>query len=55
MGVGGKRHAPAASPQGMTRYPLGGLQGRSGQVRKSSVPPGLDPRIVEHVACRSTD
>jgi hypothetical protein len=34
----GQRHAPAALPPGMTRYPLyrrlGGLQGRSGRVGK---------------------
>jgi len=35
-------------PPGKTRYPLyrrlGGPQGRSGQVRKISPPPGFDPR-----------
>jgi hypothetical protein len=35
---------------GKTRYPLyrrlGGPQGRSGQVRKISPPPGFDPRIL---------
>ena len=40
-GVGGQ-HAPAALPPGKTRYPLyrrlGGPQGRSGQVRKISLP-----------------
>jgi hypothetical protein len=45
MGVGGQRHAPAALPPGMTRYPLyrklGGPQGRSGQVRKISPPTGI--------------
>jgi hypothetical protein len=44
-GMGGQRHAPAALPQGNTRYPLyrrlGGPQGRSGLVRKISPPPGL--------------
>jgi hypothetical protein len=46
MGVGGLRHAPAALPPAMTRYPLyrrlGGPQGRSGRVRKGSLPPGFD-------------
>jgi hypothetical protein len=43
--VGGQRHAPAALPQGKTRYPLyrglGGPQGRSGRVRKISLPTGI--------------
>jgi hypothetical protein len=55
----GQRHAPAAIPPGKTRYPLyrrlGGPQGRSGQVRKISHPPGFDLRTVQHVACRYTD
>ena len=46
-GVGGQRHAAAALPSGMTRYPLyrrlGRPQGRSGRVRKISPPPGLIP------------
>ena len=37
MGVGGQRHAPAASPPGKTRYALcrrlGGPQSQSGRVR----------------------
>jgi len=40
-------------PPGMTRYPLyrrlGGPQGRSGQVRKISPPPGFDHRTVQPV------
>ena len=44
---------------GKTRYPLyrrlGGPQGRSGQVRKISLPPGFDPRTVQPVASRYTD
>jgi len=44
-GVGGQRHAPAASPPRKTRYQLyrrvGGPQGRSGQVRKISSPTGI--------------
>ena len=38
-------------PSGKTPYPLyrmlGGPQGRSGQVRKISPPPGFDPRTVQ--------
>jgi hypothetical protein len=41
-------------PPGKTRYPLyrrlGGLHGRSGQVRKISPPAGFDPRTVMPVA-----
>jgi hypothetical protein len=59
MGVGGQRHAPAALLAGKPRYPLrrrlGGPQGRSGQVRKISPPPGFDPRAVQPVASRYTD
>jgi len=44
---------------GKTRYPLysklGGSQGRSGQVRKNSPPPGFDPRTVQPVASRYND
>jgi hypothetical protein len=46
-------------PQGNTRYllymMLDGPQGRSGQVRKISPPPGFDPRTVQLVASRYTD
>ena len=46
-------------PPGKTRYPLyrrlGWPQGRSGQVRKISSPPGFDPRTVQPVASRYTD
>ena len=46
-------------PPGKTQYPLyrrlGGPQGRSGQVRKISPPPGFDPRTVQPVAIRYTD
>jgi hypothetical protein len=59
MGVGGQRHAPAALPPGMTRYPvyrrLGRPQGWSGLVLKISPPPGFDPRIVQLVSSRYTD
>jgi hypothetical protein len=61
-GVGGQYHAPAVLPPGKTRYPLcrrlGGSQGRSGRVRKISLPPGFfffRPRTVEPVASRYTD
>ena len=51
MGMGGQCYAPAALPPGKTCYPLyrrlGGSQGRSGQVRKISSPPGFDPRTVQ--------
>ena len=43
--VGGQRHAPAALPPGMTRYPfykrLSGPQGRSERVRNISPPTGI--------------
>ena len=46
-------------PPGKTRYPLYRRkcwpQGRSGQVRKISPPPGFDPRTVQPVASRYTD
>jgi len=57
--VGGQCHGPSALPTGKTRYPLyrriGGLQDRSGQVRKMSPPPELDPRTVQPIASRYTD
>jgi hypothetical protein len=44
---------------GKPRYPLyrrlGGSQGRSGQVRKISPPPGFDPRTVQAVVSPYTD
>jgi len=50
MGVGGKRLAPAALPQGKTWYllysKLGGSQDRSRRVGKISPPPGFDPRTI---------
>jgi hypothetical protein len=59
MGVGSQRHAPAALPPRKTWYPLyrrlGGPQGRSGRVRKISLPPGFDPRTVRPVASRYAD
>jgi hypothetical protein len=57
--VGGRRHTPAALPPGNTRYTLyrklRGSQGRSGQARKISLPPGFDPRTVQLVVSRYTD
>jgi hypothetical protein len=58
MGVGGQRHAPAALPPGMTRYPLyrrlGGPQGRSGRA-ENVASTGFDPRTVQPLASRYTD
>ena len=52
-------HPSRSLPPGKTRYPLyrrlGGPQGRSGQVRKISSPPGFDPLTVQPVASRYTD
>ena len=59
MGVGGQHHAPAVLPPEKTRYPLyrrlGRHQGRSGEGRKISPPPGFDPRTVQPAASRYTD
>jgi hypothetical protein len=59
MGLGGQRHAPAALPPGMTRYPLysrlGGPQGRSGRVRKISPPKWIRFPDRSAVPCRYTD
>jgi hypothetical protein len=59
MGVGGQRHAQAALPPGMTRYPfyrrLGRPQGQSGWELKISSPPGFDPRTVQLVVSCYTD
>jgi len=43
MGVGVERHVPAALPSGKTPLysRLGGPQGRSGQAREISPPPGI--------------
>jgi hypothetical protein len=58
MGVGGQRHAPAALPPVITRYPLyrrlGRPQGRSGRVRKISPPPGFESRTVQPRASKQT-
>jgi hypothetical protein len=46
----------ATSPPGKTRCPLyrrlGGLQGRSGRVRKITPPPRFDPQTVQPVTSR---
>jgi hypothetical protein len=46
------------TPGNETRYPfhnrLGGLQGRSGRVRKISPPPEFDPRAAQPLASRYT-
>ena len=60
MWVCGQRHAPGRfTPGKMTQYPLyrrlGGTQGQSGRVRKTSPAPGFDPRNVQPVASRYTD
>jgi hypothetical protein len=58
-GVGGQRQARPLYPPEMTRYPLyrrlGGPQGRSGRVLKTSPSPGFDPRTVQLVSSRYTD
>jgi hypothetical protein len=58
-GISGQRHAPAALPPGMNRYPLyrrlSRPQGWSGLVLKTSTPPGFHPRTVQLVASRYTD
>jgi hypothetical protein len=58
MGVRDQRHAPAALSPAKTQYSLhrrlGGLQGRSGRVRKISPLPGFDPQTVQPVASRYT-
>ena len=55
----GQCHAPASlypweRPGTHCNRRLGGPQGRSGQVRKISPPPGFDPRTVQHVGSRYT-
>ena len=50
--MGGQHHALADLP---TKWPGGGPQGRSGRVRKISLPPRFDPRTVQPVASRCTN
>jgi hypothetical protein len=62
MEVSGQLHAPAAFPQGKSRwYPLdrrlGGPQsssGRDGKEKNSQPQPGLEPPIIQPVAQRYT-
>jgi len=58
-GEGSASHPGRSLPPGKSRYPLyrrlRGPQGRSGQVRKISPPPGFDPRTFQPVASRNTD
>ena len=55
MGVDGQHHIPAVYPPGKTRCPLyrrlGGPQGRSGRVRKISLPPPTGIRPPDCPAC----
>jgi len=50
---------PGRLTPGNPRFPLyrrlGGPQGRSGRVRKISLPSGFDPRTVQPLASRYTD
>jgi hypothetical protein len=56
MRMVGRRQAPAALPQGMTRYPfcrrLGGYQGRTGRVQKISPTPEFAARTLQAVVSR---
>ena len=57
--MGGQRHVSAFLPPIKTRYPLYRRlrtpQGFPGRVRKTSSPPGFDPRTVQPIASRCTD
>ena len=59
VGEGSVSRPGRSIPLENTRYPLyrrlGGSQGRSGQVRKISPPPGFDPRTVQPVASRCSN
>jgi hypothetical protein len=59
MGVDFQRHALAALPPAIARYPLhsrqGGLQGRSRRLRKISSPPVFDLPTVEYVVISHSD
>ena len=58
-GEGSASRPGRSCPTGKSRYPLyrrlGGTQGRSGQVRKISPPPGFDLWTVQPAASRYTD
>jgi hypothetical protein len=49
------RKVAGSIPDGVIGIWLGGPQGRSGQVREISLPPGFDPRTVQPVVSRYTD
>jgi len=49
MGLGGQRHAPAALPRGLTRFPGYSLRPVWTDENLAS-PPGFDPRTVQPVA-----
>jgi len=50
MDVCGQRQSPAGKLQHQMYMRLDGPQGRAGRVRKTSPPPGFDPRTVQSVA-----
>jgi hypothetical protein len=54
---GGRWSRPGRFTSGKDPVPivLGGPQGRSGRMRKISLPPGFDPLTVQPVASRYTD
>jgi hypothetical protein len=58
-GEGSASRPGRSLPPGKTRYPLyrrlRGPQGRSGQLREISPPPGFYPRTVQPIANRYTD
>ena len=59
MGVGGQRHATAALPwERPGTHRIGDWvcpRGRSGQMQKTSLTPGFDPRTIQSAASRYTD
>ena len=59
MGVGGKRHAPAALPPGNDPVPIvqkaGWAPGPVWTDVENLAPPGFDPRTVQPVASSYTD
>ena len=59
MGMGGKRHAPAALPPEKDPVPLvqeaGWAPGPVWTGAENLAPPGLDPRTVQPVTSRYTD
>jgi len=54
-GVVGQGYAPTALPPEKTWYPLGGPQGRSGQLRENSPHKGFDHRTFQPVTSGYTD